>query len=267
MPKPLGIQSMFDDLDAVVFKPKDGKDRPGLYLEECSYQAAKYAVEHWHYSGNMVHSSIASFGVWESGRFIGTIVYGVSANQHLFKKFAIEDLDGCELMRVAFQSHALPVSQSIAVSLKLLKRMHPRLRLVGSFADTARSHLGGIYKAGNWFYLGTTSPSDEYVVGGRQYHGKGLRAVRKTSAISSDGFKNVMEWAAFAFQTEVKVIAGSVKHRYFYPLDPAMRAQISPLRKPYPTSVGSAVGGTVSVQETGDGSIPIPTPPGLVASS
>ena len=46
-------------------------DKVDLRLDWCSYEAAKYAVEHWHYSKRMPKSKLAKIGVWEDGEFIG----------------------------------------------------------------------------------------------------------------------------------------------------------------------------------------------------
>ena len=53
------------------------QSKPQLKLDWCSHEAAKYAVEHWHYSGRIPPSKLAKVGVWEDGQFIGAIVYGV----------------------------------------------------------------------------------------------------------------------------------------------------------------------------------------------
>jgi len=49
-----------------------------LRLDWCSHAAAKYAVEHWHYSARMPKFKQIYIGAWESGRFIGAIIFGLS---------------------------------------------------------------------------------------------------------------------------------------------------------------------------------------------
>ena len=41
-----------------------------LKVDWCSYEAAKYAVMHWHYSKTMPAGKTVKLGVWENGRFI-----------------------------------------------------------------------------------------------------------------------------------------------------------------------------------------------------
>ena len=52
-----------------------------------------------------------------------------------------------------------PTSQCVAVSLKLLRRQSPGLRLVVSYADAGQGHVGTIYQATGWLYLGTSDQS------------------------------------------------------------------------------------------------------------
>ena len=56
-------------------------NKPVLRLDWCTYKAAKYAVEHWHYSRRMPDPKCAKIGVWEDGHFIGAVIFsrGVSA--------------------------------------------------------------------------------------------------------------------------------------------------------------------------------------------
>jgi len=42
-----------------------------LKLDWCSYQAAKYAVENWHYSKCMPVGKLVKIGVWEDKKYIG----------------------------------------------------------------------------------------------------------------------------------------------------------------------------------------------------
>lgn len=47
-----------------------------LKLDWCDHAAAKYAVEHWHYSRVLPKGKNVYIGVWECGRFIGVIIFG-----------------------------------------------------------------------------------------------------------------------------------------------------------------------------------------------
>lgn len=197
-----------------------------LRLDWCSHQAAKYAVEHWHYSKCMPKSKLAKIGVWEQGIFIGAIIFGVGATSDLVKSYGLEKTQGCELVRVALSKHITPVSRILAISLKMLKRDMPGLRLVVSFADPEHGHAGGIYQAGGWIFSGISQSSQEYIINGKRWHGRALRHEKPAHLTTKQ--------AAEILDPNYEIIEGSSKYRYLMPLDAEMRKQIEPLRKPYP---------------------------------
>jgi len=224
-----------------------------LRVDWCSHEAAKFAVEHWHYSHTMPKSKLAKFGAWEDGEFIGTIIYGVGATGDLVKGYGLDKIEGCELVRVALRKHSTPVSKLVAISLRMLKKAQPGLRLVVSFADPEHGHVGGIYQAGNWVFAGTTMASDEYIVNGKRWHGRAFRASKPAHLTTKQ--------AAAVLDPNFQTIKGSVKYRYLYPLDDAMRKQIEPLRQPYPKREQAAGAADVAPDDqSGEGGL-IPTPP------
>jgi hypothetical protein len=216
--------------------------RPDLKLDWCSHEAAEFAVMRWHYSKRMPKSKLAKIGVWECGLFVGAIIYGCGATSDLVKRYGLNATEGVELVRIALGKHNSSVSRCIAVSLRMIRREYPKLRLVVSFADPEQGHSGGVYKASNWIYDGKTSTSDEYIYKGKRWHGRAFRA-------SHPGMEK---------HPEVQVVRGSSKHRYLMPLDDEMRAIIAPLARPYPKRAGSADSGTTDFQSGRGGATPTP---------
>lgn len=188
-----------------------------LRLDWCSYEAAKYAVEHWHYSKSLPASKRVCVGVWENNRFIGAVIFAWGANNNLARSFGLHQTECCELCRVALSKHETPVSKIVSIALKMLKKQSPGLRLVVSYADTRYNHHGGIYQAMNWIYIGRVKSTPDYFVDGRW-----MRQRQVNSRFGTiKGFMG-------------KKRKGSDKHKYLFPLDDAMRKQIETLRKPYP---------------------------------
>lgn len=187
----------------------------------------------WHYSRKVPRGKLATFGVWEHGRFVGTIIYGRGATQHLGRPYGLDQLQCAELVRVALTDHAAPVTQMIAASLRQLRAACPGLRLIVSFADTTQGHHGGIYQAGNWIYTGTTDPNVlTYVVHGREVHGRTFRhmAVKRPPGETAESFiRRTLD------PNVRKVKLRAVKHRYLYPLNRRLRRKIAGLAKPYPS--------------------------------
>lgn len=193
---------------------------------------------HWHYSKRMPRSKEAHIGVWEDGAFIGALIFGGGANHHLASSYGLDPVQACELLRVALTNHVSPVSQIAAIALRMVRRSFTGLRLVISFADPDEGHMGTIYQAGNWLYFGTTNPADEFLVHGKKWHGRALRSTLVTAGMTQG---TTLERARTA-DPDAQIVKGSAKHRYLYPLDDAMRAQLTRLAKPYPkraTSIDS----------------------------
>lgn len=206
-----------------------------LQIAPCSYDAAKYAVMHWHYSQQMPISKLIRYGVWENGLFIGAVLYGRGASPELGKPYGLTQLECCELVRVALREHEAPVSQIVAATLKLLKATNTGMRLVVSFADPKQSHNGTIYQAMNWIYTGQSASSKEYLYQGKWFHSRMLRP---------SGFGTVPAIARLSKEQQKQLITRETpgKHRYIYPLDRATRRNVERLRLPYPHAVeGSEV--------------------------
>lgn len=193
-------------------------DKPlksSLRLDWCSYEAAKYAVEHWHYSGVLPAGKLVKVGVWENGQFIGAVIFGRGANNHIGSPYGLQQSECAELVRVALREHDAPVSQIVAQSLRMVRRQSVGLRCIVSYADPEQGHTGAIYQAGNWVYVGTSKAQREKEENGRVVH---KRSVFARDGTAGGGTYSKVLW----------------KHKYLMPLDDAMRRQIEPLRKPYP---------------------------------
>ena len=60
-----------------------------LKIDWATYKAAKYAVEHWHYSRCMPKSKLSKIGVWENGKFIGAVIFGYGATPEIGKPYRL----------------------------------------------------------------------------------------------------------------------------------------------------------------------------------
>lgn len=193
-----------------------------LRVDWCSYQAAEYAVMHWHYSKRMPMPPLLKIGVWEGECFIGAVLFARGNTPTLGKPYGLKTTEVCELVRIALTHHDAPVSQIAAQSVRLLREQNPGLRLIVSFADPDKGHNGAIYQAMNWTYTGMSAPDKAYYYQGRWQHSREIRG----GAFGSQ--RKLRDYS----RLQTRTVNG--KHRYLYPLDRAMRKQIEPLRKPYP---------------------------------
>jgi hypothetical protein len=151
-------------------------DRPELLVAPCSIEAARFAVERWHYARILPTGKANLFGAWEDGQFVGVAIYSRGASPNLGRNLGFDTLEVCELTRLALSpqvDRSWPTSAVLARSLRLVRRQNPDLSAVLSFADPVQKHVGRIYQATGWLYLGRSTPNREYRIGGRWRHVRG----------------------------------------------------------------------------------------------
>lgn len=228
-------------------------DKSVLKVAPCSHEAAKYAVENWHYSRKAPVGKLVKFGIWEDGRFVGSVIYscGSAGVGSMGKSFGLKNTEVVELARVALTKHRTSVSKIVSVTMRLLKREQSGIRMAVSYADPLQQHVGTIYQAMNWAYVGRSSKDTAYIdASGKRWHSR---------SVSESGWKVHMGIRTRCPKpSTMKSVDVEPKYKYLYPLDEAMKRKIEPLRKPYPKRAGSSsVEHHVSNGEVG-GSIPTP---------
>lgn len=218
-------------------------------IAPCTHEAAKYAVEHWHYSKRMPTPPIIKFGVWEGDCFIGCVMFSRGGSNALGSPYGLGASEVCELTRIALTLHSVPVSKLISICVKNLKKTNPGLRLIVSYADANENHHGGIYQASNWIYSGTTAHDFKYIdVNGRAWHSR---------SVSSSGYKeHYGKYYRCPKPDSCEKILLKGKHRYLYPLDDEMRQKIKVLARPYPKRDIGASKSTSPNQGEDGGAVP-----------
>jgi len=201
--------------------------------------SAKYACEHWHYSGTLPIGKTVKVGLWEDDRFAGIVIFstGVGNLQAIGFKYGLDREQTCELARVALRDHTMPVSQLVAAALRLLRSTNPKLMLVVSYADPEAGHLGSIYQAMNWTYTGPSAMLWEKRIDGKWRHNRTIQGATNANPHGKTQFgrkpgqvltKEEIDAAPTRFR--------SSKFRYLYAFDKKMRRTISKEALPYPTS-------------------------------
>jgi len=208
-----------------------------LKIDWATHEAAKYAVENWHYSECMPIFKTVKIGAWEDTQFVGVVIFSMGAAPQAHCPYKIHPREICELTRVAFRNHKTPISRILSICIKFLKAQSPGLKLIVSYADPEQGHHCGIYQAGGWIYEGVTTPCTqfEFVATGKRVHSKTICTGRRGYATELKN-KGVIR--------SVKLI----KHKYLMPLDNEMKRQILPLAKPYPKRASSETRDTPSDQ-------------------
>jgi hypothetical protein len=199
--------------------------KPILKLDWCSYEAAKYAVKHWHYSRSLPCSKTARLGVWEDDKFIGTVVFAWGANRHLAGEYKLKMTECAELCRVALARHSTPVSRILSIAVKMLKHEMPGIRLIVSYADLNHGHFGKIYQASNWVFVGETGNEAGIVLNGKLTHRRTINSKYGTSTI---------EWLHKHVDSCAHRVEGKPKFKYLLPLDDEIAERIKLLAQTYP---------------------------------
>lgn len=200
-------------------------DLPPLRLDWIDAEAARFACSRWHYSRTMPANKSARIGVWEGEDFKGAIIFGLGASPSLGKPYGLGIFEICELTRIALREHCHPVSQMMAIAIRMIKAGFPGLRLIVSFADQHQGHHGGIYQATNWLYAGTSQPQRELILNGTFMHKR--TATARFGTASPERIAEITGKACEYGPKEWKLT-------YLMPLDAGMRDQIEALRRDYP---------------------------------
>lgn len=219
---------------------------PDLRLDFCSHDAARHAVMRWHYSRAMPSAKLVRIGVWEGKRFVGAILYGCGANRHIARPFGLDSTAVAELVRVALApGREHPTSRCVAISLKLLKRQSPGLKLVVSYADFGQGHVGTLYQAGNWIFLGPSS--QPYLkVKGEIVHPRSLYDRYGPGGQS-------ITWLRAHVDPRAERVAMQPKLKYVWPFDRQLRRQLEAVAKTYPKRAEGVEGDAPGLQP-GEGS-------------
>ena len=190
-----------------------------MILEKASAKAVRFAVMNWHYSRSVPVVNLAYSVFTNQREFCGVICFGRGATNKIGSPYGLQSGQCIELIRVALNGKQQATSKALSIAMRLVKRDVPLAKMLISFADTDQHHLGIIYQATNWYYVGLSNAADEYIVNGKRMHGRSLRA-RYGSHL------NIPH----------EVVKGSVKHRYIYPLDKSLISLCKSIALPYPKS-------------------------------
>jgi hypothetical protein len=210
--------------------------KPELRLDFCSYEAARLACRRWHYSKKIPVGKLVKVGVWESGKFIGAIVFGDGLLGPKGTVYGgVDKFKVAEIVRVALREHSWPVSRMIAIAIKLLRKRCPGIDLIVAFADQGQNHRGIIYRAAGFTYCGESEQ-------GRMFRHKATGRILHNRAVSANGRRSHFGKVRKVPKTaECEIVGRTRKHRYLFPFTPEMKVMVEKMRKPYPKRAASIV--------------------------
>ena len=187
-----------------------------MRLEKASYKAVKYACMNFHYAKRIPLVAIGYSVFNNKNEWCGVIAYGYGSGANLGKPYNLKHGEYLELTRMALNGKQESTSKAMAISIKLLKKVAPLVKLLISYADKKQNHLGIIYQATNWYFVDETESSGtEVLIDGTWVHN------RKANEMP----KKVRDRLTFR-KKEGKI-------KYIYPLMKEIVEMCNKLSKPY----------------------------------
>lgn len=157
-----------------------------MKLTKANSKAIKYACKNFHYSQSVPTVQYAYNIYNDKNEWCGVIIFGGGANNNLAKSFNLRNGEVLELERVALNGKQEQTSKAVSIALKLLHKENPIVKLVVSYADHRQKHLGIIYQATNWIYLGMTKTSDfQYFYNGKWTHERTINSKKNKDELKA----------------------------------------------------------------------------------
>lgn len=202
-----------------------------IELKRATYKAMKYACLHFHYAKAVPIAPIG-YNVYEKGEWCGCILFGRGASPAIGNQFGINQGEFVELVRVALNGKQSYTSQVVSAGLKELKKECPTIKMVFSFADQNQSHLGTIYQATNWLYVGEGGDMRIIYINGKQVHNKTLNeeCKRNNLILSEESWKKL--------HPDIIIKEAKPKYKYLFFFDKKMKKKYQYLALPYPKNEG-----------------------------
>lgn len=180
-------------------------------------------VEH-HYLHSMPTAPRRCYGVFLDGGLLGGVVF-TSGTRHGHRLLAAADPQSVATLARLWLSDDLPAnseSRVLGIVLRDLRRTTD-WKLLLSYANPAAGHVGTIYQATGWIYLGETA-GETYVrlADGRLHHPR--------SVYSRYGSNRIPHLQATGVPAQREWVGG--KHRYAYVLDPAWIWRLRSIQPP-----------------------------------
>lgn len=210
--------------------------QPTMRISRATNQSIKYACTNFHYAKSVPANPIGYNIYNASNEWCGVILYAVGANYQIGSEYDLPIGRVLELVRVALNGKQECTSQALALSLKQLKKDRPLVELIVSYADCDQNHLGTIYQATNWIYVGENGGGSRcgFLVNGKKMHNKSVHSRKIVVNGKSIHCPQTLQAVRQYLDPNAIEIRTKGKRKYLMPLTKNMRKKITPLMKPYP---------------------------------
>lgn len=231
------MTKVFDDkaranLLKVYTKPNLTEVKPKqLIVREIDCKTAGGYIAAFHYSKTMPDSTRYVYGLYYGNLLCGVCAFGMGCgkNQYTAINPGAKNGEYIELTRLWLEDSLARNSESYFIA-KCLKKLPKEIRFVISFSDEKQGHVGYIYQATNFVYLGQNGGGRMLVTSdGVEKHPRLLGIYRKRhpeyAKLTNSDLMTLLGY---------KYIDGGRKHRYVYFKDKELQKRLQITPQPYP---------------------------------
>ena len=190
-------------------------------------EIAKSCLE-FHYA-KRIPPVVMAFSVFMQSKFCGVVIYSHGASARIGSPFyGLDQRAILELVRVALNGKQGKngTSEILSISIRLIKRLMPQIKLLVSFADPIQDHVGIIYQATNWIYTGREkNPGPRYSLNGESIHAMSVNAKFGTCSL----LKIKTKYPTL----DIKYLPRIPKLKYIYPMKDHLKKEFEKLSQPY----------------------------------
>ena len=195
-----------------------------IEFRKATPKAIRYACLNFHYSKS-VPSVQYGYNVYQDGEWCGVILFSNGANNHIACPFNLVQGEVIELVRVALNGKQQYTSECVSAALRRLHKDEPHIKVIVSYSDLDEGHIGTIYQACNFLYVGQGAPTHSFIINGKKTHFKTIR--------SKYGFVN-LQWIRDNADPNAEDFKPAGKHKYVYFFDKRLRKKWLKQALPYP---------------------------------
>ena len=184
-----------------------------MIVKQISCKVARPYIATFHYSQTMPDSSLYIYAGYLDNRLCGIVVYGMGCGKNQYTSIIPDIKNGhyVELTRL-WCANDMPKNTESKLISESLKLLPSEIKLVLSFSDESKGHVGIIYQATNWYYLGINKGGKMLVTeDGIEKHPRLIGIYRKRHPeLRNKSTDYIMNLYGFTYKE------GGRKHRYVF---------------------------------------------------
>lgn len=157
---------MFDDNSRLLLKSMlfpDNLDYTGspvssMVVKQVPVKMARSYISTYHYTKTMPDSTKYCFAGYYRDSIAGIIVFGMGSGKNQYTALipTIKNGEYVELTRL-WSPDDMPRNTESKLIMQSIKLLPKEIKLIISFADPSRNHVGTIYQATNFYYCGMSN--------------------------------------------------------------------------------------------------------------